>query len=59
MQYRYGTSTMEALRTLYSQGGIPRFYQGLLPALIQVRVDSFRTMRSRWKCPRMLHAQPY
>lgn len=34
---------MEALRTLYSQGGIPRFYQGLLPALIQVslRVDSF------------------
>ena len=36
-QYRYGTSTMEALRTLWSQGGIPRFYQGLAPALIQVR----------------------
>ena len=35
-QYRYGTGTMEALRTLWSQGGIPRFYQGLAPALIQV-----------------------
>jgi len=36
-QYRHGTSTMVALRTLYADGGIPRFYQGMLPALIQVR----------------------
>jgi hypothetical protein len=36
-QYRYGTSTMTALTTLYKEGGIPRFYQGLVPALIQVR----------------------
>ena len=27
----------EAFRTLYSQGGIPRFYKGLLPALFQAR----------------------
>ena len=27
---------MQALKTLWSQGGIPRFYQGLAPALIQV-----------------------
>ncbi|GAX84424.1 hypothetical protein CEUSTIGMA_g11845.t1 [Chlamydomonas eustigma] len=40
-QYRYGTSTMEALRTLYSQGGIPRFYQGLAPALIQGPLSRF------------------
>jgi hypothetical protein len=39
-QYRYGTTTMEALKTLYAQGGIRRFYQGLLPALIQVRSGS-------------------
>ena len=26
----------ETFRTLYSQGGIPRFYKGLLPALFQV-----------------------
>ncbi len=25
----------DAFRTLYSQGGIPRFYKGLLPALFQ------------------------
>jgi hypothetical protein len=35
-QYRYGLTTGQALRTLYQQGGIPRFYQGMLPALIQV-----------------------
>jgi hypothetical protein len=40
-QYRYGTSTMEALRTLWSQGGIPRFYQGLAPALIQGPLSRF------------------
>ncbi|KAG2439014.1 hypothetical protein HYH02_006542 [Chlamydomonas schloesseri] len=40
-QYRYGTTTMEALKTLYAQGGIPRFYQGLLPALIQGPLSRF------------------
>jgi len=34
-QYRYGTSTRVALSTLYKDGGIRRFYRGLLPALIQ------------------------
>lgn len=29
-------STMVALQTLYKEGGIPRFYNGLAPALIQV-----------------------
>lgn len=32
-QYRYGTSTLEATKRLYAQGGIKRFYQGYLPAL--------------------------
>ena len=40
-QYRYGTSTREAMRTLYSQGGIPRFYRGLLPALFQGPLSRF------------------
>ena len=40
-QYRYGTSTMEAFRTLYKDGGIPRFYRGLVPALIQVPLSRF------------------
>jgi len=34
-QYRYGGTLTEALSTLYNQGGIPRFYQGLPFALIQ------------------------
>eukprot|EP01065_Artemidia_motanka_P017570 TRINITY_DN2100_c4_g1_i1.p2 TRINITY_DN2100_c4_g1~~TRINITY_DN2100_c4_g1_i1.p2 ORF type:complete len:507 (+),score=159.08 TRINITY_DN2100_c4_g1_i1:91-1521(+) len=40
-QYRHGTSTMEALRTLYKQGGIPRFYQGIAPALMQGPLSRF------------------
>lgn len=35
-QYRYGTSTSVALRTLYADGGVARFYQGVGPALLQV-----------------------
>ena len=40
-QYRYGTSTTQALRTLYADGGIPRFYRGLLPALFQGPLSRF------------------
>jgi len=34
-QYRHGMKTWEAMKTLYSQGGLPRFYRGYLPALFQ------------------------
>jgi Mitochondrial carrier protein len=34
-QYRYGVSMFEALRELYRQGGIYRFYRGLPYAIIQ------------------------
>lgn len=40
-QYRYGTSTGEAFRHLYKEGGIPRFYRGLLPALMQGPLSRF------------------
>jgi len=40
-QYRYGTGTMEAFKTLYKEGGIPRFYRGLAPALIQGPLSRF------------------
>ena len=40
-QYRYGTSTMQAFKTLYADGGIPRFYRGLLPALLQGPLSRF------------------
>ena len=34
-QYRYGTTTTEATRTLYADGGFVRYYRGLLAALLQ------------------------
>ncbi|GLC49874.1 hypothetical protein PLESTB_000318100 [Pleodorina starrii] len=40
-QYRYGTDTMTALKTLYREGGVPRFYRGVLPALIQGPMSRF------------------
>mmetsp|Transcript_12567 Transcript_12567/g.19367 ORF Transcript_12567/g.19367 Transcript_12567/m.19367 type:complete len:292 (+) Transcript_12567:123-998(+) len=40
-QYRTGTSFPVALRTLYADGGIPRFYRGVLPALIQGPMSRF------------------
>jgi len=40
-QYRYGTTTSVALRTLYKEGGVARFYRGLTPALIQGPLSRF------------------
>jgi len=40
-QYRYGTSTGDAFRHLYKEGGIPRFYRGLVPALLQGPLSRF------------------
>merc|ERR1719325_81823 len=40
-QYRYGTSTTEALRTLWNQGGVRRFYRGFGPALFQGPLSRF------------------
>lgn len=40
-QYRHGTSTTEALRHLYKEGGIRRFYRGYGPAIIQGPMSRF------------------
>jgi len=40
-QYRYGTSTMTAFKTLWKDGGITRFYRGMLPALAQGPLSRF------------------
>ena len=40
-QYRYGTGTTTAIKTLYNEGGIVRFYRGLLPALFQGPLSRF------------------
>jgi len=40
-QYRYGGTTVEAAKILYAEGGIPRFYRGIAPALIQGPISRF------------------
>ncbi|EFN57148.1 hypothetical protein CHLNCDRAFT_30535 [Chlorella variabilis] len=40
-QYRYGTTTTHALKHLYKEGGVTRFYRGLAPALLQGPLSRF------------------
>jgi hypothetical protein len=40
-QYKNGGTIKYTIRTLYGQGGIRRFYSGLLPALVQGPVSRF------------------
>jgi hypothetical protein len=40
-QYRFGTSTTTATRTLYHDGGLSRYYQGLAAALVQGPLSRF------------------
>ena len=40
-QYRNGGNLMTVISTLYKDGGIPRFYKGLFPALIQGPMSRF------------------
>lgn len=40
-QYRYGGGLSEVVKKLYAEGGVPRFYRGLLPALFQAPVSRF------------------
>eukprot|EP00420_Gonyaulax_spinifera_P031860 CAMPEP_0197869892 /NCGR_PEP_ID=MMETSP1439-20131203/685_1 /TAXON_ID=66791 /ORGANISM="Gonyaulax spinifera, Strain CCMP409" /LENGTH=283 /DNA_ID=CAMNT_0043488755 /DNA_START=96 /DNA_END=947 /DNA_ORIENTATION=+ len=40
-QYRYGGGLVDVTKKLYAEGGIPRFYRGLAPGLIQAPVSRF------------------
>ena len=40
-QYRHGTAFLQTLQILYKQGGIPRFYRGISPALLQAPLSRF------------------
>ncbi|KAF5391205.1 hypothetical protein D9757_003166 [Collybiopsis confluens] len=41
VQYRYGSTTMQATKALYREGGFRRYYQGLTAALVQGPVARF------------------
>ena len=40
-QYKNGTKFIPTVKNLYSQGGIPRFYRGVGPALLQAPLSRF------------------
>jgi hypothetical protein len=40
-QYRYGGTFTETVTKLYADGGVPRFYRGLAPALFQAPMARF------------------
>lgn len=40
-QYKTGVSFPTALKTLYADGGVPRFYRGVLPAIFQGPLSRF------------------
>jgi len=40
-QYRYGVSFKSAFQTLFTEGGVPRFYRGLWFALVQAPLSRF------------------
>lgn len=54
-QYRYGTSTREAMRALYKDGGVLRFYRGLAPALFQGPLSRFGDTASNAGCLSLLN----
>jgi len=40
-QYRYGGDLIPTMKKLYAEGGVPRFYRGLAPALFQAPMSRF------------------
>lgn len=57
-QYRNGTSTGVALRTLYADGGVRRFYRGIGPALIQGPMSRFGDTAANTGMLTILNASP-
>jgi hypothetical protein len=57
-QYRYGTTTKEAFKALYAQGGIRRFYRGIGPGLLQGPLSRFGDTASNTGALALLNALP-
>lgn len=57
-QYRHGTTTTEALRTLYKEGGIRRFYRGIGPGLFQGPLSRFGDTAANTGVLTALNAHP-
>lgn len=57
-QYRYGSTTGEALKHLYNEGGIRRFYRGIGPALFQGPIARFGDTAANTGMLAFLNAHP-
>lgn len=58
-QYRYGTTTLEATKKLYIEGGIKRFYRGITPALIQGPLSRFGDTAANTGVITFMNSHPY
>ena len=58
-QYRYGTTTNQAIYTLYADGGWTRYYQGLTAALVQGPVSRFGDTAANAGILALLQSNPY
>ncbi|KAI8670482.1 hypothetical protein NCS57_00519500 [Fusarium keratoplasticum] len=58
-QYRHGTSFTVATRTLYEEGGVRRYYQGIAPALFQGPVSRFGDTAANAGILALLQSSPY
>ncbi|KAI6755531.1 hypothetical protein HG531_004637 [Fusarium graminearum] len=58
-QYRHGTSFTIATKTLYTEGGIRRYYQGIAPALFQGPISRFGDTAANAGILALLQSNPY
>ncbi|CAM1510682.1 Fc.00g010170.m01.CDS01 [Cosmosporella sp. VM-42] len=58
-QYRHGSTFTVAVRTLYDDGGVRRYYQGIAPALIQGPVSRFGDTAANAGILALLQSNPY
>ena len=58
-QYRYGTTTTQAIFILYADGGWTRYYQGFSAAIIQGPVARFGDTAANAGILAFMHSNPY
>ncbi|KAM5343519.1 hypothetical protein ACJ41O_012056 [Fusarium nematophilum] len=58
-QYRHGTTFTVATQTLYTEGGVRRYYQGIAAALVQGPVSRFGDTAANAGILALLQSNPY
>jgi hypothetical protein len=58
-QYRFGSTTTTAIRTLYEDGGWTRYYQGLVAALFQGPISRFGDTAANVGILALLNSNPH